>query len=78
MWPHVVAAAGYLDSLRRLPVEDSLFRGLLPPSISHEGYSAKPMHSYWDDFFALRGYKDATAMARVLGHDDADEPVRQC
>ncbi len=71
MWPHVIAAAGYLDSLRRLPVEDSLFRGLLPPSISHEGYSAKPMHSYWDDFFALRGYKDATAMARVLGHDDA-------
>jgi hypothetical protein len=71
MWPHVVAAVGYMDSLRRLPVEDVLFRGLLPASISHEGYSAKPMHSYWDDFFALRGYKDATAMARLLGHDDA-------
>ena len=31
----------------------SLFFGLLPESISHEGYSEKPMHSYWDDAFAL-------------------------
>lgn len=71
MWPHVLAATRYLDSLRGLPVEDALFRGLLPPSISHEGYSAKPMHSYWDDFFALRGYKDAIAMATILGQADA-------
>ena len=27
-----------------------LFYGLMPASISHEGYSAKPMHSYWDRF----------------------------
>jgi hypothetical protein len=43
------------------------FHGLMPESISHEGYSAKPMHSYWDDFFTLRGLKDAAEMARVLG-----------
>jgi hypothetical protein len=41
--------------------------GLVPESISHEGYSAKPMHSYWDDFFILRGLKDATSIAAVLG-----------
>jgi hypothetical protein len=35
--------------------EDPLY-GLLPESISHEGYSAKPMHSYWDDLWALKGY----------------------
>ena len=40
------------------------FFGLLPPSISHEGYSAKPMHSYWDDFFALRGFEDAACAGR--------------
>lgn len=40
--------------------------GLLPESISHEGYSEKPMHSYWDDFFALRGLKDAIEIAKVL------------
>jgi hypothetical protein len=45
------------------------FFGLLPPSISHEGYSAKPMHSYWDDLFALRGFKDAAFLAGALGHE---------
>ena len=29
------------------------YYGLVPESISHEGYSAKPMHSYWDDFLSL-------------------------
>jgi len=42
----------------------------MPASISHEGYSAKPMHSYWDNFWALRGYKDAVEVALALGRDD--------
>lgn len=42
------------------------FAGILPKSISHEGYSP-PMHSYWDDFFALKGWKDGKAAAEVLG-----------
>ena len=29
---------------------------------------AKPMHSYWDDLWALRGLRDATDLARRLGH----------
>jgi hypothetical protein len=78
MWPRVVRAVAYLDSLRqtrRTPEyragDAQVFFGLLPPSISHEGYSAKPMHSYWDDFFALRGFRDAATMAEVLGHTAA-------
>src|SRR5262249_7385020 len=31
---------------------------------------AHPVHSYWDDFFALRGLKDAADMAVVLGDDE--------
>ncbi len=81
LWPRVRAAAAYLDSLRherlgeawRAP-ERAEFYGLLPPSISHEGYSAKPMHSYWDDFFALRGFRDAAFLAGALG--DAAEEAR--
>ena len=42
------------------------FYGLMPASISHEGYSAKPMHSYWDDFWALAGYESAVRIARAL------------
>ncbi|OFX83594.1 MAG: hypothetical protein A2W99_15295 [Bacteroidetes bacterium GWF2_33_16] len=48
------------DSLRS-------FFGLVPESISHEGYSAKPMHSYWDDFFTLKGLKDAAEIQKILG-----------
>jgi hypothetical protein len=74
VWPAVAKAAAYLDTLRaqrrteewRQPGKEQFF-GLLPPSISHEGYSAKPMHSYWDDFFALRGLRDAAFLARELG-----------
>jgi hypothetical protein len=43
--------------------------GLVPESISHEGYSSSPQHSYWDDFFVLRGLKDAAAIAEVLGEE---------
>ena len=68
-WPHIQAAVDYMDKLRASETGDvnPAFKGLLPASISHEGYSAKPMHSYWDDFWALTGYKDAAAMAQVLG-----------
>ncbi|MGQ9560327.1 MAG: discoidin domain-containing protein [Candidatus Oleimicrobiaceae bacterium] len=75
-WPHVVKAVRYIQALRAERKSD-LYRlgsaeqracyGLLPESISHEGYSAKPMHSYWDDFFALRGLKDAAQMAVAVG-----------
>jgi hypothetical protein len=73
MWPHVVAAVDYMDELRlgerteANRARNPAFYGLMPASISHEGYSAKPMHSYWDDFWALRGYKDAVAIAQWLG-----------
>ena len=43
----------------------------MPPSISHEGYSAKPQYSLWDDFWALRGYKDAADIADTLGKPEA-------
>jgi hypothetical protein len=79
MWPHVAKAVAYMDSLRRERMTEQYtigamrpFYGLLPQSISHEGYSAKPMHSYWDDFFALRGFKDAVFIARELGKPEAE------
>ncbi len=77
MWPHVEAAANYMETLRQsersaanLAPAQRAFYGLLPASISHEGYWKKPMHSYWDDFWALKGYKDATTIATLLGHQE--------
>ena len=75
LWPKVEAATRHMEGLRqseRIAANTEGARaswwGLMPASISHEGYSDKPMHSYWDDFWALRGYKDAAQIAASLGH----------
>ena len=74
LFPHVVRAVDYLETLRQSRRTDEfrranggIFFGLLPQSISHEGYSAKPMHSYWDDTFADVGLADAAMLARERG-----------
>jgi hypothetical protein len=69
-WPHVERAIAYMDKLRASETRPAPLFGLMPASISHEGYSAKPMHSYWDDFWALKGYDDAVELADVLGKQD--------
>ncbi len=67
----------YLISQRKTPEysvgDKRAYYGILTESISHEGYSAKPMHSYWDNFWALKGFKDATVMARVIGRKEESE-----
>ena len=79
-WPSVLAAARYMDELRRseripanLAPDKRMLYGLMPPSISHEGYSAKPQYSLWDDFWALRGYRDAADIAATLRKPEARE-----
>jgi hypothetical protein len=81
LWPNAVRAVDYIEQLRaqRLTPEyqqgdKQAFYGLLPESISHEGYAAHPVHSYWDDFYALRGLKDAVFLATVV--DDAAQVQR--
>ncbi len=70
----VARVVDYQDRLRqstrteahRAPGRSHLF-GLLPPSISHEGYFDKPAYSYWDNFWGLRGLRDAVLLAEALG-----------
>src|SRR5205814_10516299 len=82
MWPHVERAARYLETLRQSERSEASFApgkrafyGMLPASISHEGYAAKPMHSYWDDFWAAKGYDAAHAIAVALGRNEAASRV---
>jgi hypothetical protein len=77
MWPRVLRAAKHIGSLREQRLTEEfqsggkrLFYGLLPESISHEGYASHPVHSYWDDFFALLGLKDAAFLAEAFGDFD--------
>ncbi|RKT44742.1 discoidin domain-containing protein [Thiocapsa rosea] len=76
LWPAVRRAVAYLEQLRarrltdaeRTPERRACF-GLLPESVSHEGYLAQPVHAYWDDLWAVRGLKDAAWLAEILGED---------
>ena len=79
LWPHVRRAVEHMDALRRsertpanLAPDRRAYFGLMPPSISHEGYSDKPAYSYWDDFWTATGYRSALELAQALGlADDA-------
>lgn len=83
VWPKVQAAIGYMDALRastrtaefQAADKRHLF-GLLPPTISHEGYSDRIAYSYWDDFWGLLGYRDAAFIADTLGDAAAAARIR--
>lgn len=82
LWPAVLRSVAYLERLRaqrltpeyRMPEKRARY-GLLPESMSHEGYMAHPVHAYWDDFWALRGLKDAAEMAEILGDQAQAHPI---
>jgi hypothetical protein len=63
-WTFVDRAVGCIE---RLLGPD----GLLPISVSHEGYLAQPVHSYWDDFWALKGLRDSVGLARAIGRHES-------
>ena len=74
-WPQVQRVTAWMEALRQSErtganraAERAHLFGLMPPSISHEGYADKPAYSYWDNFWALRGFKDAVIIAAALGH----------
>jgi hypothetical protein len=75
--PIVARVVDYMKGLRRSTMVGSdtpgykrEFYGLFPLSVSHEGYFPPPgVHSYWDDFWGLRGLKDAQEMAKILGDE---------
>ncbi|MEM8758405.1 MAG: coagulation factor 5/8 type domain-containing protein, partial [Planctomycetota bacterium] len=71
----VARGVEYLESLiaqRSTPeYAGTAYEGIVPESISHEGYSAKPMHSYWDNFFVLQGLRDAAWLASLAGRESS-------
>jgi len=74
--PHARKAAEYLLQIRKERMTDfyrsdeQLSRyGLLPESASHEGYLAHPVHSYWDDFWGIRGLQACADICEWLGEE---------
>lgn len=78
--PKVKAALRFLQELRERTLMPGYkadqpaperFAGILAPSISHEGYPS-PTHSYWDDYWGLKGWHDGAWLADALGdHETA-------
>ncbi len=77
MFGRIVKALEFQEALRSVrmtaeyregPPEKRMLYGILPASDSHEGYKMK--HSYWDDFWALRGWRDGAVIARELGEEE--------
>lgn len=52
------------------------FAGIIAPSISHEGYPV-PTHSYWDDYWALKGWHDGAWLLAQWGDAEGAAWARQ-
>lgn len=85
-FPNVKNAVNYLQSLIAQRSTDfykngndsiRAYYGILPESISHEGYSDKPRHSYWDSFFGMKGLKDAADIAKIIRKQNDIEKMTQ-
>src|SRR5207253_1884656 len=61
-YPTIASAVGFLDALRGR-TEDTL----LPPNISAEDLGSASWHHYWDDLWAIAGYREAAFAAAELG-----------
>ncbi|MBM3254285.1 MAG: hypothetical protein FJZ16_08540 [Candidatus Omnitrophica bacterium] len=80
LYPKVIKALQFAKELRRQRMSPEYqsnsnkkpYYGILPQSNSHEGYYPA-MHSYWDDFWVLKGFKDGIYLARLMGEKQDTE-----
>lgn len=83
MFPYIMRVVGYIEQLRQStrtkdflqPGRKHLY-GLLPPSISHEGYGT-PAYSYFDNVFALVGLNAAGYLAAQLGRYEESNEINR-
>jgi hypothetical protein len=84
VYPEVVKVLEFGRARRRMRMTDEYrndpekkaYYGILPESNSHEGYFPA-MHSYWDDFWMLRGLEDGAYLADELGHPEDARWMRE-
>ncbi len=80
LWPKIQMAVAFIRDNREgrgtqgsnVKPDDPTY-GLMPKSVSHEGYLGNPVHAYWDDIWTLRGLLDAVYLARVMADSGAEK-----
>ncbi len=60
-WPMILSASKFVRD-KRVSAD-----GILPPSVSAEDLGSGKHQHYWDDFWCVRGLRDAAFAARELG-----------
>lgn len=70
-WPCILSACEYIRSKR---IRGS---GILPASLSAEDLGSGDQQHYWDDFWCVRGLRDAAFAARELGNAKDEAWMRQ-
>lgn len=58
-----------LDDSKRVGKDDPAF-GILPPSWAAEDIGPETDRHYWDDWFAIAGFREAAFSAEILGYRD--------
>ncbi len=80
VFPHIVKGAEFIDRIRREGMTDANkgtpLWGILTPSVSAEDLGPPDWHSYWDDFWCIRGLQDALFAADELGEHQAAGQIR--
>jgi hypothetical protein len=76
-YPKVIKSLEFSRNLRRERMtseyknnpDKKAYYGVIPLSNSHEGYYPAK-HSYWDDFWVLRGFKDGLYLAQLMNDSE--------
>lgn len=68
IWRAVRFQAGQLAAARVPALRNTPFFGLLPAGESAEDLYSADWHHYWDDFWALTGFREAADAATLLGY----------
>ncbi len=73
-FPSVIKALKFIEELRATMLKEEYIGtpsyGILPEGHSHEGYLNNPQQSLWDDYWALKGWKDAQLLAKIANRED--------
>jgi hypothetical protein len=70
-WTNIEKAVEFIKATRaehlKPAFEGTAIYGILPPSTSAEDLGPGTWHHYWDDFWCIKGLRDAAYLADVLG-----------
>jgi hypothetical protein len=76
-WANIEKAVDFIKAMRaehlKAAYEGTAVYGILPPSTSAEDLGPGTWYHYWDDFWCIKGLRDATYLANELGEKEKEQ-----